>query len=91
MIKSLFFVILTLIVVVSLLLFYVWERATSMQLTIVLDNKKEKLEKIEAELDSLHFEYLDLTSIIRIERIAKEKLNMRYPKNEEVRYINKKK
>jgi cell division protein FtsL len=89
MIKALCFVILTLIIVVSLLLFYVWERATSMQLTIVLDNKKEKLEKMRAELDSLHLEYLDLTSIIRIERIAKEKLNMRYPKNKEVRFINR--
>lgn len=87
MIKRFFFIVLTFAAVVLLLLFYVWERATALQLTLVLAQKEKKLDGIQNKIEKLRLEFLNLTSVMRIEKIAKEKLKMRYPTSEEIRYI----
>lgn len=87
MIKRFFLIIVIFAVVVLLGVFYVWERATALQLTIVLGKKEKELNTIQNRIDSLRLEYLNLTSVIRIEKIAKGKLKMRYPTSKEVRYI----
>jgi cell division protein FtsL len=86
-IKEFFFIIAVFVIVVSLLLFYVWERATAMQLTLILNKTEEKLEDIQDRIDKIRLEYLELTSVTRIERIAKEELNMRYPTSKEMKYF----
>ncbi|TES93683.1 MAG: cell division protein FtsL [Candidatus Cloacimonadota bacterium] len=90
MIRRLFFIILTFAAVVLLLLFYVWERAAALQLTLVLAQKEKKLDGIQNKIEKLRLEFLNLTSVMRIEKIAKEKLKMRYPTSKEVRYIMEK-
>jgi len=87
MIKKVFVVILLFAVVVLLGLFYVWERATAFQLTLVLSNKEKKLDKTLSRVEKLRLEYSNLTSVLRVEKIAKEQLNMRYPKSKELKYI----
>lgn len=87
MIKKVFLFVFIFSAIVLLALFYVWERATAFQLTLVLAEKKRNLETIQNSVDSLRLEYLDISSVIRIEGIAKEKLGMRYPKSGEVRYV----
>lgn len=73
--------------IVSIFLFYVWERATALQLTLILAKEEKELEMLEHQVEQLHMEYLKLTSVMRIEEIAKEKLQMRYPHSTEIRYI----
>ena len=87
MIKRLLAVLLRLVGVVLLGLFYVWERATSMQLTLLLAKEEKRLEVMEGKIEELRMDYLHLTSVIRIEEIAKSQLNMRYPTSKEIRYI----
>lgn len=73
--------------IVSVFLFYVWERATALQLTLILAKEEKELEVLEHQVERLHMEYLKLTSVIRIEEIAREQLAMRYPSSKEIRYI----
>ncbi len=87
MIKRFLLVVLIFVGVVLLGIFYVWERATSMQLTLLLAKEEKQLEIIEGKIEHLRMEYLKLTSVIRIEQIAKEQLGMRYPSSKEIRYI----
>lgn len=87
MIKIFFIIILIFGVLVLLLLFYVWERVTAMQLTLVLAEKQRKSENVKNVVEKLRLEYLKLTSVSRIERIAKDELKMQYPTSKEVRYI----
>ena len=86
-IKEFFFIVAVFIIAVLLLLFYVWERATAMQLTLILNKTEEKLEDIQDRIDKIRLEYLELTSVTRIERIAKEELKMRYPTSKETKYF----
>jgi cell division protein FtsL len=85
--KVFFFILLIFIGFVLLGVFYVWERATAVQLTLVLSKKEKKLDILQNQVEHIRLEYLTLTSIIRIEKIAKEQLNMRYPSTKEIRYI----
>jgi cell division protein FtsL len=87
MIRRLLAVLLMLVGVVLLGLFYVWERATSMQLTLLLAKEEKKLEVMEGKIEELRMDYLQLTSVIRVEEIAREQLGMRYPTGKEIRYI----
>jgi cell division protein FtsL len=87
MIKRFLLMIFILAGIVSVFLFYVWERATSLQLTLILAKEQKKLELLENQVEELHMEYLKLTSVIRIERIAREQLGMRYPSSKEIQYI----
>ncbi len=87
MIKRILVVVLLFSIIVLLALFYVWERATAFQLTLVLSKKEKKMEKTMSRVRKLRLEYLNLTSVLRIEKIAKEQLNMRYPSSKEIKYV----
>ncbi len=73
--------------IVSVFLFYVWERATALQLTLILAKEEKELDALESQVEQLNMEYLKLTSVMRIEKIAREQLYMRYPQSKEIRYI----
>ncbi|MCK4576868.1 cell division protein FtsL [candidate division WOR-3 bacterium] len=88
MIKIFSFIIFIFAVLVLLSLFYVWERATALQLTLLLSKEEKELDIIQNRIEKLRLEYLNLSSVIRIEKIAKEQLNMRYPTSKEIRYLN---
>lgn len=87
MIKRFLLMILILAAIVCVFLFYVWERATSLQLTLILAKEEKQLELLENQVEELNMEYLKLTSVIRIEEIAREQLGMRYPSSKEIQYI----
>jgi cell division protein FtsL len=87
-IKKFFFILLVFFAVVLLGIFYVWERATAVQLTLLLSKKEKELDTVQNKIEKLRLEYLDLSSVIRIERIAKEQLHMKYPSSKEIRYIH---
>lgn len=53
-----------------------------------INNLKQDLRKEEIALDELKMEKLKNGSITNIEDKAKEKLNMDYPKNYQIRYID---
>jgi cell division protein FtsL len=87
MIKRFLILIFILAGIVSVFLFYVWERATALQLTLILAKEEKELELLESQVEQLHMDYLRLTSVIRIEEIARTQFGMRYPSSKEIRYI----
>ncbi|OQX53298.1 MAG: cell division protein FtsL [Candidatus Cloacimonas sp. 4484_209] len=86
-IKRFFVIFFVFLIVVLLGIFYVWERATAIQLTRILAKKQTKLAQLKDEVEKLKLTYLNLTSVLRIEKIAKEQLKMKYPNSKEIKYI----
>jgi len=76
--------VLLLMLVFGVLFFYLWEQVEIMKLGYRIDELNKKREKLLEEKRRLSLEKAFLSSPERIERIAKTKLGMRYPKPEEV-------
>lgn len=69
---------------VSLAVFYVWERITAMELTIRVEGLKDEILSVENAAKRLEIEKTVLSSRSRIERIATDRLGLRYPETREI-------
>jgi cell division protein FtsL len=70
--------------IVSLAVFYVWERFTAVELTIRLERLKEEIVTLENTTKKLEIEKTSLSSHKRIERIALTELGLKYPANDQI-------
>jgi len=74
------------IIVIFILTFYIWHQMESIRLGYEIGELEEKVLTLRSEVDELEAEKSSLLSLDRVERIAKEELNLTEPKKEQLVY-----
>lgn len=73
-----------LVIVISVLLFYTWSRVQVVRIGYEIFNANSEMRKLDQENKELILEIATLKSPKRIERIAREELNLLPPKEEQI-------
>jgi cell division protein FtsL len=74
------------IIVIFILTFYIWHQMESIRIGYEIGELEEKVLTLRSEVDELETEKSSLLSLDRVERIAKEELNLIEPKKEQIVY-----
>ena len=74
------------IIVIFILTFYIWHQMESIRLGYEIGELEEKVLTLRSEVDELETEKSSLLSLDRVEKIAKEELNLIEPKKEQLVY-----
>jgi len=78
-----------LIAVIGTLTFYVWYQTESVQLGLDLGRSEARIRELEIDIEGLKLRKADLLDPRRVESIAREKLGLVDPKDEEIVYEKK--
>jgi len=70
----------------GLLTFYVWYQTESVQLGLDLGRSEARIRELEIDIEGLKLRKADLLDPRRVESIAREKLGLVDPKDEEIVY-----
>ncbi len=84
--KKTFYMALLMLIVLSTL--YVWQRITVIKLLKETEDFKGVLAQEEKKYKYINLEITELSSIERIEKIARENLGMVYPSREQIIFVN---
>lgn len=74
------------IIVIFILTFYIWHQMESIRIGYEIGKLEEKVLTLKKEVDELETEKSSLLSLDRVEKIAKEELNLVEPKKEQLVY-----
>ncbi|MBE0460561.1 MAG: cell division protein FtsL [Candidatus Aminicenantes bacterium] len=86
--KKVFLGIIGTLIVVFILTFYIWHQAESIRLGYQKGELEEKVLALQKEVEKLEAKKSSLLSLERVEKIAKEKLNLSEPKKDQIIYEN---
>lgn len=84
--KKTFYMALLMLIILSTL--YVWQRITVIKLLKETEGFKKVLAQEEKKYKYLNLEITELSSIERIEKIARENLGMVYPSREQIIFVD---
>ena len=74
------------IIVIFILTFYIWHQMESIRIGYEIGKLEEKVLTLRRQVDELQTEKSSLLSLDRVEKIAKEELNLVEPKKEQLVY-----
>lgn len=74
------------IIVIFILTFYIWHQMESIRIGYEIGKLEEKVLTLRRQVDELQAEKSSLLSLDRVEKIAKEELNLVEPKKEQLVY-----
>ncbi len=74
------------IMVIFILTFYIWHQMESIRIGYEIGTLEEKVLTLGRQVDELQTEKSSLLSLDRVEKIAKEELNLVEPKKEQLVY-----
>ncbi len=74
------------IIVIFILTFYIWHQMESIRIGYEIGTLEEKVLTLRRQVDELQTEKSYLLSLDRVEKIAKEELNLVEPKKEQLVY-----
>ncbi|NOR22366.1 MAG: cell division protein FtsL [Candidatus Aminicenantes bacterium] len=74
------------IIVIFILTFYIWHQMESIRIGYEIGTLEEKVLTLRRQVDELQTEKSYLLSLDRVEKIAKEELNLIEPKKEQLVY-----
>ncbi len=74
------------IIVIFILTFYIWHQMESIRIGYEIGKLEEKVLTLTRQVDELQTEKSSLLSLDRVEKIAKEELNLVEPKKEQLVY-----
>lgn len=74
------------IIVIFILTFYIWHQMESIRIGYEIGTLEEKVLTLGRQVDELQTEKSHLLSLDRVEKIAKEELNLVEPKKEQLVY-----
>ena len=74
------------IIVIFILTFYIWHQMESIRIGYEIGKLEEKVLTLRREVDELQTEKSSLLSLDRVEKIAKEELNLVEPKKQQLVY-----
>lgn len=76
------------ITVILILTFYIWNQIESIRLGYAIGNLEVKLQDLEKEIEKSETTKSSLLSLDKVEPIAKEKLKLQKPREEQIVYDN---
>ncbi len=74
------------IIVIFILTFYIWHQMESIRIGYEIGKLEEKVLTLRRQVGELQTEKSSLLSLDRVEKIAKEELNLAEPKKEQLVY-----
>ena len=72
------------LVIITLLTFYIWHQAETIRLGYKTQELEEDISNLKKEIEQLEAEKSSLLSLERVERIARKKLKMKPPEEQQV-------
>ncbi len=84
--KEIILVVFCIIIVISILTFYIWHQTESVRIGYEIGELEEKVLNLRKEVEKLETKKSTLLSLERVEKIAKEELNLVEPKEEQLVY-----
>ncbi len=84
--KEIILVVFCIIIVISILTFYIWHQMESVRIGYEIGDLEEKVLNLRKEVEKLETKKSTLLSLERVEKIAKEELNLVEPKEEQLVY-----
>jgi len=84
--KEIILVVFCIIIVISILTFYIWHQMESVRIGYEIGELEEKVLNLRKEVEKLETKKSTLLSLERVEKIAKEELNLVEPKEEQLVY-----
>lgn len=84
--KEIILVVFCIIIVISILTFYIWHQTESVRIGYEIGELEEKVLYLRKKVEKLETKKSTLLSLERVEKIAKEELNLVEPKEEQLVY-----
>ena len=84
--KEIILVVFCIIIVISILTFYIWHQMESVRIGYKIGELEETVLNLRKEVEKLETKKSTLLSLERVEKIAKEELNLVEPKEEQLVY-----
>ena len=84
--KEIILVVFCIIIVISILTFYIWHQMESVRIGYEIGELEEKVLNLRKEVEKLETKKSTLLSLERVEKIAKEELNLVEPKEDQLVY-----
>lgn len=84
--KAIILVVSCTIIVIFILTFYIWHQMESIRIGYEIGKLEEKVLSLRKEVEKLETKKSSLLSLERVEKIAKEELNLVEPKEEQLVY-----
>ena len=84
--KEIILVVFCIIIVISIPTFYIWHQMESVRIGYEIGELEEKVLNLRKEVEKLETKKSTLLSLERVEKIAKEELNLVEPKEEQLVY-----
>jgi len=82
--KELFVGISGILCIIALLTFYIWHQAETIRLGYKMHELEEEILDLEETIEQLEAQKASLLSLDRVERIAKDRLKMRIPEEDQI-------
>jgi cell division protein FtsL len=84
--REIFFGLFCTIIAVSFLTFYIWQQVESVRMGYKKGELEDEIQNLRKRMEQLEAERSSLLALDRIEKIAREKLNMKIASEEQIIY-----
>jgi cell division protein FtsL len=72
------------VIVVFVLSFYIWHQMESVRIGYTINELKKKIKELSEEVEKLEAKRSELLSLERVEKVAKEELNLAEPREDQI-------
>lgn len=72
------------VIVVFVLSFYIWHQMESVRIGYTINELKKKVKELSEEVEKLEAKRAQLLSLERVEKVAKEELNLAEPREDQI-------
>jgi len=72
------------VIVVFVLSFYIWHQMESVRIGYTINDLKKKVKELSEEVEKLEAKRSQLLSLERVEKVAKEELNLAEPREDQI-------
>jgi cell division protein FtsL len=82
--KEIMLVVAFTVIVVFVLSFYIWHQMESVRIGYTINDLKKKVKELSEEVEKLEAKRSQLLSLERVEKVAKEELNLAEPREDQI-------
>jgi cell division protein FtsL len=82
--KEIMLVVAFTVIVVFVLSFYIWHQMESVRIGYTINDLNKKIKELSEEVEKLEAKKSQLLSLERVEKVAKEELNLAEPREDQV-------
>jgi cell division protein FtsL len=82
--KEIMLVVAFTVIVVFVLSFYIWHQMESVRIGYTINELKKKVKELSEEVEKLEAKRAQLLSLERVEKVAKEELNLAEPREDQI-------